>query len=167
MPPTLSHWDSLFFRWILYFQTISQVFFFVCFLFWFGCLFSFNFCCFSFCFSKAGYREWTKRGWKQYCSSPFAYRIKSKALSPFLSVFYTCRPWLTLGKPDWASLITQWVKNSPAMQETQEMWVWSLGQEDPLEKEMATHSSILAWKNSVDRGVWQAIVWRVANIGYN
>ena len=28
----------------------------------------------------------------------------------------------------------------------QEMWVWSLGQEDPLEKEMATHSSILAWK---------------------
>ena len=32
------------------------------------------------------------------------------------------------------------------MQETQEMRVWSLGQEDPLEKEMATHSSILAWK---------------------
>ena len=35
------------------------------------------------------------------------------------------------------------VKNPPAMQET---WVWSLGQEDPLEKEMATLSSILAWK---------------------
>jgi len=35
------------------------------------------------------------------------------------------------------------VKNPPAMQE---MWVQSLGQEDPLEKEMATHSSILAWK---------------------
>ena len=32
------------------------------------------------------------------------------------------------------------------MQETQEKWVWSLGWEDPLEKEMATHSSILAWK---------------------
>ena len=32
------------------------------------------------------------------------------------------------------------------MQETQEMWVWSLGQEDPLQKKMATHSSILAWK---------------------
>ena len=29
---------------------------------------------------------------------------------------------------------------------TQEMWVWSLGREDPLEKEMATHSSILAWE---------------------
>ena len=32
------------------------------------------------------------------------------------------------------------------MQETQEMWVPSLGQEDPLEEEMATHSSVLAWK---------------------
>ena len=38
------------------------------------------------------------------------------------------------------------VKNPLVMQETQEMWVWSLGQEDPLEEEMATHSSILAWK---------------------
>ena len=37
----------------------------------------------------------------------------------------------------------QMVKNSPAMQETQ---VWPLGWEDPLEKEMATHSSILAWR---------------------
>ena len=37
------------------------------------------------------------------------------------------------------------VKNLP-MQEMQEMWVQSLGQEDPLEKEMATHSSVLAWK---------------------
>ena len=35
------------------------------------------------------------------------------------------------------------VKNPPAMQE---MWVWLLGQEDPLEEEMATHSSILAWE---------------------
>ena len=38
------------------------------------------------------------------------------------------------------------VKNPPAKQETQETWVWFLGQEAPLEKEMATHSSILAWK---------------------
>ena len=38
------------------------------------------------------------------------------------------------------------VKNPPAMQEIQEMWVPSLGQEDPLEKEMATHSSVLGWK---------------------
>ena len=37
------------------------------------------------------------------------------------------------------------VKNLPAMQETQETWVQSLGQENPLEKEIATHTSILAW----------------------
>ena len=40
-------------------------------------------------------------------------------------------------------LVTQRVKNLPAMQETQ---VWSLGWEDPLETEMATHSSILDWR---------------------
>ena len=45
-----------------------------------------------------------------------------------------------------ASLMDQWVKNPLAMQETQEMWVRSLGQEDPLEEEMTTHSSILAWR---------------------
>ena len=43
----------------------------------------------------------------------------------------------------WASLIAKLVRNVPAMQETQ---VQSLGQEDPLEKEMATHSRILAWR---------------------
>ena len=42
-----------------------------------------------------------------------------------------------------ASLVAQMVKNMPAMQETQ---VQSLGREDPLEKGMATHSSILAWR---------------------
>ena len=42
-----------------------------------------------------------------------------------------------------ASLVAQRVKRLPAMQET---WVRSLGQEDPLEKAMATHSSTLAWK---------------------
>ena len=44
---------------------------------------------------------------------------------------------------NWASLVAQTVKNLPAMQET---WVQSLGQEDPLEKGMATHFSILAWR---------------------
>ena len=42
-----------------------------------------------------------------------------------------------------ASLVAQMVKNLPAMQET---WFQSLGQEDPLEKEVATHSSVLAWR---------------------
>ena len=43
----------------------------------------------------------------------------------------------------WASLVAQTVKRLPAVRET---WVRSLGWEDPLEKEMATHSSTLAWK---------------------
>ena len=42
-----------------------------------------------------------------------------------------------------ASLVAQMIKSLPAMQETP---VWSLGQEDPLEKEMAAHSSVLIWK---------------------
>ena len=42
-----------------------------------------------------------------------------------------------------ASLVAQIVKNLPAMQET---WVQSLSWKDPLEKEMATHSRILAWE---------------------
>ena len=44
---------------------------------------------------------------------------------------------------NWASLVAQLVKNLPAVQKTQ---VRSLDREDPLEKEMATHSSILAWR---------------------
>ena len=43
----------------------------------------------------------------------------------------------------WASLVAQMVKNLPVMQET---WVWSMGWEDPLEKALVTHSSILAWR---------------------
>ena len=43
----------------------------------------------------------------------------------------------------WASLVAQMVKNLPAMQET---WIQSLSWEDPLEKGMAMHSSILAWR---------------------
>ena len=45
----------------------------------------------------------------------------------------------------WASLVAQTVKNLPAMQDT---WVQSLGGEDHLEKEMATHSTVLAWRIS-------------------
>ena len=54
-------------------------------------------------------------------------------------------------------------KNLAAMQKTQESpGVWSLGQEDPLEEGMATHSSILALENPVDRGAWQATVHSIA-----
>ena len=50
--------------------------------------------------------------------------------------------------------MTQMVKNQPAMQDTQ---VQSLGWEDTLERGMATHSSILAWRIPMDRGAWWAI----------
>ena len=53
------------------------------------------------------------------------------------TIVYLTSPYLNR-----ASLVAQMIKYLPAMQETQ---VQSLGQEDPLEKEMATHSSILAW----------------------
>ena len=44
----------------------------------------------------------------------------------------------------------------------QEIWVRSLGGEDLLEKEMATQSSLIAWKNPMDRGAWWATVHEVA-----
>jgi len=44
-------------------------------------------------------------------------------------------------------MVAQWLRTHlPIMQEMQEIWVRSLGREDPLEEEMATHSSILAWR---------------------
>ena len=58
------------------------------------------------------------------------------------------------------SLVAQTVKNLPAVQETR---VQSLGREDPLEEEMATHSSILAWRIPMDRRAWQVTVHGVAN----
>ena len=67
--------------------------------------------------------------------------------------FSSCGTWV------WqVFLVAQPVRSLPAMQETQ---VRFLGWEDPLEKEMATHSSILAWKIPMDRGAWWATVHRV------
>ena len=51
------------------------------------------------------------------------------------------------------------VKNLPAMRET---WVQSLGQEDPLEKELETHFQYSCLENFMDRGDWRAIVHGVA-----
>ena len=59
----------------------------------------------------------------------------------------------------WVSLVAHVVKNLPAMLDT---WVPSLGREDPLEEDMATHSSILAWRIPVDREAWRAAVHGVA-----
>ena len=55
--------------------------------------------------------------------------------------------------------MVQLVKNMSAMQET---LIQSLGWEDPLEKETATHSSILAYRIPMDRETWQATVHRVS-----
>ena len=59
----------------------------------------------------------------------------------------------------WASLVAQMVKNLPAMKES---WVRSPGWEGHLEKGVATHSSILAWRIPMDREAWLAIIHGVA-----
>ena len=51
--------------------------------------------------------------------------------------------------------MAQMIKNPPAMQES---WIRSLDWEDPLEEGMAIHSSILAWRISMERGAWRATV---------
>ena len=50
------------------------------------------------------------------------------------------------------------VRNLPAVQETQETQVWSLGQEDPLDVGMATYFQYPCWENPMDRGAWWAMV---------
>ena len=59
----------------------------------------------------------------------------------------------------WASLVAQMVKNLSVMWE---IWVQSLGWEDPLEEGMATHSGILAWRIPMNRGGWRATVHGVS-----
>ena len=84
----------------------------------------------------------TKHRWNQS-------RKRFVVLQAFLLYNQKTGSWC-LSFPIKASLVAKLVKNPPAMQETR---VWSLGQEDPLEKGMATHSSILAgkipWKRSL------------------
>ena len=84
--------------------------------------------------------------------------IKGTLSGPFLRGI----SWTLVPKP-WASLVAQTVKNLPAMQET---WILSLGQEDSLEKEMATHSSILAWEIpwTEEPGRLQSMGPRVTNV---
>ena len=53
----------------------------------------------------------------------------------------------------WAYMVAQTVKNQPTMWETQ---VQSLGWENPLKEDMATHFSLLAWRIPMDKGAWQA-----------
>ena len=72
--------------------------------------------------------------------------------------FFVC--WLVFGiVMEDLALVAPVVKNLLAMWET---WVPSLGWEDPQEEGMATHFSILAWRNPMDRGAWQATFHEVA-----
>ena len=77
------------------------------------------------------------------CETPM---LQSPGSSPAQNLHMFTNPKEIWYSTVWASPVAQWVKNLPAMQETQETWVWFLGQEDPLEKEIGTYSSIPAWK---------------------
>ena len=111
----------------------------------------------------------------QYFFLIYIYLIASKIIFPYLgflfyalSAFILC-PYLLgcLSFSDLrnclffclfsgASLVVQTVKNPPAIQET---WVQSLGQEDPLEKGMATHSNIFAWETHGQRSLADYSPW--------
>ena len=85
---------------------------------------------------------------------------------PHILLGYTCWPChilYLLGMKHtqyvWASLVAQMIKNPPAMWE---IWVQSLGWEDPLEEGLATHSGILAWRIPMGSGAWWATVHGVA-----
>ena len=78
-------------------------------------------------------------------------------------VIYELKIWKSTAM-EWVFLVAQTVKNLPAMQET---WVRSLGQEDPLEKGMATHSSYSCLENSLDKGAWQARTVGLQRVGHN
>ena len=85
---------------------------------------------------------------KQNCSWCWKSLIKGTALN-FSYRFNVLQLYIR------ASLVAQSVKNPPAMKET---LVQFLSQEDSFEEGMATQSSILAWRNSMDRGAWWATV---------
>ena len=74
------------------------------------------------------------------------------------------RPYSPWGQKESDTLSDFHFKNLPAMQET---WLHYPGQEAPLEKEMATHSSILAWKIPLTEEPGQATVHGVARVGHN
>ena len=66
--------------------------------------------------------------------------------------------------PNGTSPVAQTVKRLPTMGET---WILSLSREDLLEKEMATHFSILAWRIPTDRGAWRATVHGVTELRHD
>ena len=129
-----------------------------------------------------GTSKWQVRRWTRFCSFLFSSTLLLRAVLgplPLLLKMSENRPtdkeWRyqrgnlknkTNGKllcVKWASQVAWVVKNSPTTQETQKMpnTNWSLGQEDPLEGGMATHSSDSCLENPMDREAWRAIVHKV------
>ena len=72
-------------------------------------------------------------------------REGKKGLEKHLQTTMVLVPFIDLVRASQVMLV---IRKPPTKQETQEMWVWDLGWEDPLEEEMTAHSSILAWKIS-------------------
>ena len=110
---------------------------------------------------KVTYAFWEHVLWEQGLNIWPLSCTRMKALEPVSSVTYLpscCLLELILRRRE-ASLVAHMVKNLPVMQETQ---VWSLGQKDPLEKGLVTHSSILASRIPRDGGAWWAAVYGVA-----
>ena len=118
--------------------------------------------------SRTNLISWTAGGIERTCRS-YPSPLSAKSLVSKITLGSVCVCVFLMGKSFlmspipvcvWgASLVAQTVKNLPTMQETR---VWSLGWEDPLEKGLTTHSSILAWRIPMDRGAWWATVHGVA-----
>ena len=78
----------------------------------------------------------------------------------------TFLPLQDLSDPEREPTFPDWQVDSLSLTNAGDV-VWSPGLEDPLEKDLAIHSSILAWDKSMDRGAWQATVHGVARVGHN
>ena len=97
---------------------------------------------------ERGYQHGSSAGKEPACNAGHPGSIPGSGRSPGEGIGYPLQF-------SWASLVAQMVKNLLTVWEN---WLQSLGQEDPLEKGMAIHSSILAWRIPMDRGAWQTIV---------
>ena len=94
------------------------------------------------------------RSWPYHKLDGKGSALTGKACSSPASIYTVC---FHIG----TSLMAQMAKNLPAIQEAQ---VQPQGQEDPLEKEMSTHSSILAWEIPQTRGAWRVMVHGVTEL---
>ena len=96
--------------------------------------------------SRTRLSDWTELNWTQYCKAiilQLKINVKEKKSTELNLSFEIIHNPVDKSYVSRASLVAQMVRSLLAIQET---WVWSLGREDALKKEMVTHSSILAWR---------------------